>query len=500
MSRVRGALLLLAATVLLLGAANPSTSEAEPPLRDSGLTFQPQLGVPGLNTVIGSSPGEAPEEVWATGNIGSVPAMVDGLEVGNASVLLRRSRGTSWQIIPVTDRNGNQLSFNGTPQVTYNGGVAMLSAETTGQTILTRDPGGAFFSAAGAPPLLAGEKLASGALQPLMSALDEPSHTGALLVPAVPSAKAPGVLHFDGTAWAREPICMEPESAPAATEPCAGAPNLTPVRSLTILAIGASSPQNAWLLASGPGKPLALFRRTTVAGSGAVWEQSWAPPEDEPVSARKGGQMLTVTSAGVWVDARYERRADISLLFEPSSPGTLLGRWCYPEVCGGASLGASLPEEYSSFASSSGGALGTRIISGLSGGALLRFQGGGDFRYVVGATGTSLNAEFFGESLEEGWLSGVSGGRDGAKVERVSANPEPTLGTQQAWPLPFRRPLLAIAPQPGTSPGDPDAQVLAVGDQGQVARFEPGVGWSPEFLYNSAGVVQTAPAARCRLA
>ncbi len=481
MSRVRGALPLLVATALVLSAANPRASVAEPALRDSGLTFQPQLGVPGLNTVIGASPGEAPGEVWATGNIGSVPASVGGLQVADAKVLLRRSRGTGWQIIPLVDRNGNPVSFSGTPQVTYRGGVAMLSAGSSGQTIITRDPGGAFVSAAQAPPLLSGEKLVNGSQQPLLSTLDDPSHTGALLVPSAMSTKAPGVLHFEGTSWAREPICIPP--GPGETEPC------TPAHNLTVLAIAASSPQNAWLLAGGPGRPLALFRRTTVAGSGAVWEEAWHAEADEHVSERRGGQMLTVTSAGVWVDARFERRADLSLLFDASAGG-VLGRWCYPQVCGGGSLGAALPEEYSSFASAGGGALGTRIISGLPGGALLRFQGGGDFRYVVGASGASLDAAFFGESLEEGWLSGVSNGRDGARVERVSASPEATLGNAQAWPLPFRRPLLAIAPQPGTSPGDPRAQALAVGDQGQVARFLPGVGWSPEFLYNSSGVVQ----------
>ena len=475
MSRVRGALVLAVATVLIgLGSGLAGADLAQAALKDSALTFQPQLGVPGLNTVIGASPGEAPGEVWATGEIGSVPATVGGSQIRDTKVLLRRSQGTDWEIVPVP-------SFSGTPRVTYDGGVAMLGAEGEGQTVITRDPGGAFAPASEPPPLLKGERLASGAQQPLLTAIDDLGHTGALLVPAVVSPKAPAVFHYDGTGWAREPLCTE--YAPAGTEPC------TPARDLTVLAIGASSPENAWLLASYPGRPLVLFRRTGT-GSGAVWEQTWTPADGEPVTARRGGQMLTVTASGVWVDARFDKRTDESFLVQAFSPYRVLGTWCYPQECGGGSLGSALPAEYSSFAATGGGPMGTRIISGLPGGGLLRFQGEGNFSYVVGVGGQSLSAQFFGEGLEEGWLSGVSNGADGARLEHVSSSPEPTLDPAQGWPLPFRRPLLAIAPEPGTTPGDPDAQALAVGDQGQIARYAPGVGWTPEFLYNSEGVVQ----------
>jgi hypothetical protein len=482
-SRVCGALALLVAAALALSVAGPSASAAEGALKDSGMSFQPQLGGPELNTIIGASPGEAPGEVWATGHIGWVPATVGAQLLRNASVLLRRSRGTAWQIIPITDAGGNQLSFPGTPQVTYNGGVAGLSASSAGETIITRDPGGAFATAPEAPPMLGGEKLTNGSHQPLFRAIDDAAHTGVLLVPSVLSVNAPAVLHFDGSSWTHEPLCTA--YAPGASAPC------TAAHGLSVLALAADSPQNAWLLASGPGKPLVLFRRSPVAGSRAVWEETWHAEGDERLSARKGGQMLTVTSGGVWVDARFERRADLALLIDHSTPGQVIGRWCYPQVCVGSSLAAPLPEEYSSFASAGGGALGTRVISGLQGGGLLRFQGGGDFRYVVGPSGDSLDAAFFGEELEEGWLSGVSSGRDGARVERVSTSPEATLGTDQTWPLPFRRPLLAIAAQPGSSPSDPAAEALAVGDDGQIARYVPGTGWGPEFLYNGAtGVVQ----------
>ena len=137
MSRIRGALPLLAVT-LLISAAGPSASQAEP-----SLSFQPQLGVPGLRTLLGFSPGEAPGEVWAAGEIGPVPAIVGGRQV-TGQVLLRHSQGSGWQIVPVADGQGNLLSFNGTPKVTYDGGVALLGGEGSHQTIITRDPGGTF--------------------------------------------------------------------------------------------------------------------------------------------------------------------------------------------------------------------------------------------------------------------------------------------------------------------------------------------------------------------
>ena len=60
-----------------------------------------------------------------------------------------------------------------------------------------------------------------------------------------------------------------------------------------------------------------------------------------------------------------------------------------------------------------------------------------------------------------------------------------------SWPVPFRRPLLAVTTEPGTTPGDGNAEALAVGADGEIARYHPGLGWVPEFIYSSAGVVQT---------
>ncbi len=486
MSRASRALPFLAAT-LLVAAATPSASRAA-----SAFSFRPQLGLPGSPTLIGASPGQAPGEVWAMAGIGSVPATaVGGQPVKDATVLLRHAQGTGWQIVPVLDEQGKELAFSGSPGVTDGGGVAMLSADAT--TIITHDPSGAFVQAPA--PVKAPEPGAvletEESLSDTLAALDEPAHTGALIVPASLSPSHPGVLHYDGARWTREPICTR--YAAGEPEPCAYASKLS------VKAIAASSPQNAWLLASGAGGSPMLFKRTAVGGSGPpVWVESqpasWAPSGDL-LTTRASGQMLTVTSQGVWVDATLHTptvsSASISLLLDAASPSTVLGTWCYPrEACPGAgSLGERLPEAYASFAWPSPGGLGTRIIAGLEGGALLRFQGGGDFQYLVGGGGPASSDVVFA-SPEEGWI--VSGGYLGAEIERVTTSPaRSALGAEQAWPLPFRRPLLAIAAQPGTTPGEPNAQVLAVGEQGQIARYLPGQGWVPEFLYNAAGTVQT---------
>ena len=59
------------------------------------------------------------------------------------------------------------------------------------------------------------------------------------------------------------------------------------------------------------------------------------------------------------------------------------------------------------------------------------------------------------------------------------------------WPVPFRHPLLAIAPQPGAPVGSLSSEALAVGDHGAVARFKPGEGWLPESLFGPGERVKT---------
>jgi Transglycosylase SLT domain len=515
--------------------ATPSTSAAS-----EGLSFQPELGLPAVSVnMIGTAPdeesgkpGEAagrPGVVWGAGEVGVVPAGAGGQQVSHRQVLLRHVQAAAgWQVVPVEDaeeaegkggkegKGGEGLPWSGTPSVTATGGMVLQSSleveeevngqhvQTQHQTLLTREPGGVFVQAplpASSGPgavLDTGEELFStrSGVGPIFTAIDEAPlgaarHTGALVVPAGASSLS-GVLHYDGTQWTRERICTQ--YAGGACSDTAGG--------LKALAIAAPSPPAqgetvpvAWLLASSSTEPLMLFKRTAATSGAPVWVQSqpasWVPSGDE-VLARSSGQMLTVSSQGVWVDAELisptapNETADLSLLLDASSPSTILGTWCFPQVaCGQGSLGAPLPANYRSFAWAGEGD-GSRIVAGLGHGALLRLKGTGDFQYVVGGGGnSSLDAAFL--SPEEGWISAVADlGTNSAQLEHVTPNPTPSA--LQAWPLPFRRPLTAIATQPGTTPGEGGAQALAVGDRGQIARYIPGEGWTPEFLYNAAGV------------
>ena len=81
-----------------------------------------------------------------------------------------------------------------------------------------------------------------------------------------------------------------------------------------------------------------------------MWVQSqpasWGPAPEDKVFARANGQMLTVTSQGVWVDAALttpaapNETADISLLLDATTPSTIRGTWCFPQAaCGWARWG-----------------------------------------------------------------------------------------------------------------------------------------------------------------
>ena len=52
----------------------------------------------------------------------------------------------------------------------------------------------------------------------------------------------------------------------------------------------------------------------------------------------------------------------------------------------------------------------------------------------------------------------------------------------QPWPVSFRHPLVAVAPEPGAPVGALSSGALAVGENGAVARYKPGEGWLPESL------------------
>jgi hypothetical protein len=431
-------------------------------------------------------------------------------------------------------------------RTTAAGGVVLL----TDGGIVTRDPGGqpqlVATPSTESKPRVAPEPEAllhedeslpptappSGAATPY-AAIEDEGHTGILIAPyndgagGGKSTTSLGILHYDGVEWSREPIAMpgtqKPGLAPEAIA-CGG----------TSANTGSSSSANCWLLAAyeteasaGAPNRLALFKRvpaakTAESPSGYIWEEESVladplallgepSPSGEPLSVTAlgtGAQMLTVTSQGVWVDFQAKlgsgAATDVSKLVIPSSSTTanVAGTWCSEigTVCPHSQaqpLGAPLPAQYQSFAWAGaggvGGDFGSRILTGLPHGALLELTGG-SFSHEIGAGGNVAGeggAAF--ESSGQGWIgSGSLRAPDQqGQSQVIDVTSQPQGDRLQESPVPFRYPLLAVAQAPGSTPGDPGAQSVAVGLRGQIGHFIPGQGWRPESLYDSAGVAQT---------
>src|SRR5262249_49735214 len=115
---------------------------------------------------------------------------------------------------------------------------------------------------------------------------------------------------------------------------------------------------------------------------------------------------------------------------------------------------------------------------GLGAGAILTLEGTSFTRLAVagGDAGAAEGAAL--EASSEGWL----GANPPLHLTRAPA-PDKLV----PWPVPFRRPLTAVAPQPGAPVADLGSEALAVGVEGEVARYIPGQGWVPESLLSGSG-------------
>ncbi len=487
----------------------------------------------GVRQLFGATPGETPGEVWG---VGAKPA---GLQD-----LVRYTAADGWEVFPEpVNAEGVPVTGIKIPEgaaagrTTAAGGVVTVAQLAEGsRVLLARDPGGSFRSVLPPEGLLGeGERLfESSPAGTMLAAVEEPGgKTGAFVVPYVGAVANTKVLHYDGSSWTSEPICLGTHAectanpVPIKTKPPVG---------FKVIAIGASGPGNAWLLAKRPakafssklkkvvrtGESIVLLRREegewikqTLGGLGAVYGQEEAQEtvEGGPVfiSASELGQPLTVTSKGVWVDATIsvgtsEAAASGATIYfdvgegDPGK-GQVTGAWCglppttAPTVTVALCTG-ELPFDLArgqgrSFAWPGTGAVGdfgTRVITGIGKGAMLIFENGAFSRIpLAGNGGSSAGAAIAypeKEGLGAGGIEGWLGPSFKLTRERVPSG-------LVSWPVPFRRPLTAVVSQPGAAAGELGSQALAVGQAGQIARYTPGVGWQPESLLTGSGARAT---------
>jgi hypothetical protein len=512
-----GVLACVALALALMGGLGRGGAPARAAGQAGNPTPQTDDSVPARKvTMIGASPSEAPDETWGVGEI----------KENGPAVLVRYTTASGWSLGPSLPAGfkpdapggGNASPLAG--QLTANGsgvlaGTIPGEGTAVSQVVLVRNPGNPANSFEQTPPVPAAdlsseESLFAPARAPLLAALEEtPTRAGALVAPVKKSGVENGILHWDGASWTREPIVI-----PAASS-----------ADFRVLATGASSPSNAWLLAqlssNYPPGAVALFRRVGEGeGAGAKW--SWKPvtatggkEEAEPLTVPLQGtserkpftvsgtgeppavqnQILTVTGEGVWIDGiRTDVQASTTMFFKAGAndSGQVSGSWCeLPEgtAAGTPACEHELPEALPSGPSRSiawatGTAPGERVITGLRGGVSLRLEGD-EFKRVLalggapapGDTGGTYGAAF--SSSREGWL-----GQAGLPVHLTT---EPVPSRLKPWPVSFRHTLVAIAPEPGAPVGSLSSEALAVGDQGEVARYQPGKGWLPESLFGQGG-------------
>ncbi|HTA33089.1 MAG TPA: hypothetical protein VK721_06660 [Solirubrobacteraceae bacterium] len=507
---------LVGAAVVLAGVGSRAAAQTSP----GEPTAQTDDSVPASRvTLIGASPQEGPDETWGIGSS----------EEG-AAQLVRYLAGSGWSLGPaLLDHAGDQLSGFKLDQpgadapsplagqMTPSGAGVLVgtvpAAEGPRELVLVRDPGGSFQETLPVPTE-GPAALAPGALAfakanraPLIAPLDESGgRAGALLVPTSTKGEPENVvLHWDGAEWTGEPI-----EVPASSS-----------GEFHVVGIGASSPANAWLLGELSSGGYALFRRHLGAGGGTTWKPVASAPggaAGEPLAVPLAGgtsasftvpdaptvltQVLTVTGEGVWIDGeRTDAHESTTMFLRPAGETgvTSLTSWCQPPSSVPAcddELPEGLPlNTLRSIAwADPSSPFGQRVMTGFSNGVSLRLDGT-EFTRVL-ALGASVTPNDVGGTYgsafsnpREGWL-----GQAELPVH-LTLSPEPTR--LAPWPVSFRHALLSIAPEPGVAVGALSSEALAVGDQGEIARYEPGKGWMPENLLSASGrPIQPAPVLR----
>ena len=410
-------LFLLAVIASSLGVAQLLGGPATAAVQPGQLTTEPVLrsAAAGVLTLFGATPAEAPGEVWGAG----------------VNSLVRYSDAGGWERVPnPVGLDGAALPAFGSlvGRTTVTGGVAIAAQVTeAGETgsheaVALRNPGGSFTLA---PPVELGpveepgleegeeageetaeekeakekeEAEAEAASVPktifghlaLIAASEEPGGlTGAFAVPEKETEKPQSeVLHYDGHEWHKEEICL----GTACTKPLSG---------FTVLAIDATGPGNAWILAEkGSAEDgLEVFTRE----EGKWRRQELGPPgslgarfdERSPIfgttvaAGRANAQPLTVTANGVWINASVKvgsESFDATVYLDRAEGdpgfGELTASWCDAggngaELCS-RPFGSELPAGFGhsiAWPATPTEPFGRRVITGVGQGAILSLSG-----------------------------------------------------------------------------------------------------------------------------
>ncbi len=522
-TRAVPAVALAGLALALVGLTRAPAGDTALPVGSSAL---PVLGVADVDTrIFGAvSEGAGAGETWGYRRLplDAPPPVADGaaLEYGPSTTgsvtpqlaFLRHTDAAGWQVAQ-TPRDEDGAPYRG-PSPNFRSarmtprGAGLLVGQDGARpaerqlVVLRRRPGDLFRAIPPPPPtvlLPAGvpapgdpaEALATdrGSGRVTVAVADRADTAMLFIVPVGRAAESAVVVNDGGegdAAWSREPLALDPGET-----------------ALRAAGIAAVSPDEAWLAAASPGRPVRLFGRED--DGTPEWRELELPATaltDEATAASAGiselgllggqAQVITVTSDGVWLDLRFrsgDATRDATVFVRPSAPlGERVESWCDESFCDHPlGAGFSTTDGYRSFAWPGAGA-GARVITNplrpsgqgeSNRGTWLRLAGDRFDRLPGGGGNFRASGAF--ASPDRGWLEGP--------VEVGTPAPPDRL---RQWPVSLRAPLTAVAPAPGGAPGALGTQALAVGGSGAVARFLPEQGWVREFLLSGNGNVVSA--------
>ena len=488
---------LLAAGALLLGAVAllpPAAGEGQNP--PPAVRALPMVGVPDLQTILmGAAAAAEPQEVWAVRTLpldtapprtseGPVPFGPVGAGAGARGQLafLRWTAATGWQVAatpvdgsdePARGPQPNGLSLRVTPR----GGALLVGRQSDRPAdkqvvVIVRDPGGRFrYVTLPGPEVVdpsAAEVLATdlGAGRVAVAAFETSRRTG-VYAGVLGGDREDAVARFDGTSWTREPVEVPEE-----------------VKKFRILAVAATAAGGGWLLGDDGTGGVQLFRRLDGG------EPRWAPVDlgDTPLATaddveilQGAAQPLTVAPGVVWIDGTAAGQ-DFTLRYDPARE-QVTGTFCDDDEACEQPLGFSFASRYGY--RSQAFEDGRRIVTNVAGPGASETDGEGNYAELTNdawsvRSGGGLPFRPSGAFLapDDGWLEGPV---------RISRDAPPQH--LRRWPVALRAPLHSVVPEPGKAPAAAESQALAVGTDGGVARYAPGIGWQREFLLTSSGAV-----------